>query len=227
MNIKGLYRLFLFCVLPVAIAACNKINSDTPDVVGNKAHLSFVNTIPDGVSANLYFNGTRQNGYRIAYLEASGYINVASGQQNVSFKDTTYAQLIESPITFKPDSNYTIYLTGNYGNGVNTINTILTVDNEVSVAGKPKLRFVNASPTAQAVDVYLNSLLLSNKAYKSVSGYARPDSGTVALKVNIAGTATTILSKSIVLKPRSVYTMYAYGIVNQSGTKGFNVALNN
>jgi hypothetical protein len=228
MNIKSLYRLFLCCVLPLTIIACNKNNNDAPDVVTDQARLTLVNVIPEGVNLNLYYNGTRQTGYRIGYLESSGYINVASGTQNAAFKDTTYTQLQAAALTLKPDSSYTMYVTGDYVFGSNnTITTILTPNVETAAAGKPKLRFVNASPNSSAVDVYLNSLVLSNKTYKSVSGYARPDSGSVTVKVNLAGTSTTILNKTITLSPRSVYTLYAYGLVNQSGTKGFNVALNN
>jgi predicted transcriptional regulator len=230
MNIKSFCRLFLVCVLPLAIGACNKNNNDAPDVVANPAHLAFVNVIPEATSLNLYYNGTRQNGYRIAYSESSGYISVASGMQNASFKDTTYTELLKAtPITLKHDSSYVMYVTGDYDRiaGTNTVTTILTTNAEKVVAGKPKLRFVNASPNSPAVDVYLNSLVLANKAYKSVSGYALADTGTIAVKVNIAGTPTTLLSKSIKLSSNSVYTLYAYGLVNQSGTKGFNLGLNN
>jgi hypothetical protein len=231
MKLKNRYSIFLFCLLFAAICACNKNTNDAPDIVANPGKLGFINLIPEAPSINLYFNGTRQNGYRIAYLESSGYLSVASGTQNASIKDTTYALLQEGAITFRSDSNYayTLYVTGDYDRtaSVNTVTTILTANNETAVAGKPKLRFINASPNSPALDVYLNSLLLSNKAYKSVSGYARADSGTVTVKVNISGTSTTILNKTIALSSNSVYTLYAYGLVNQSGTRGFNVALNN
>jgi hypothetical protein len=229
MKLKIRFNVILFCLLSAAICGCNKNTNDAPDVVANPAKLAFINLIPEAPSINLYFNGTRQSGNKIGYLESSGYLSVASGTQNASFKDAAFTPLQQGAITLKPDSSYTLYVTGDYNAtaGTNTVTTILTGNNEATVSGKPKLRFVNASPNAPAVDVYLNSLVLSNKAYKSVSGYARADSGAVAVKVNIANTSTTILSKTITLSPRSVYTLYAYGLVNQSGTNGFNIALNN
>lgn len=229
MNLKNRCSIFLFCLLSAAICSCNKNTNDAPDVVANPAKLAFINLIPEAPSINLYYNGTRQSGNKIGYLESSGYLSVASGTQNASFKDAAFTQIQQGAITLKPDSSYVLYVTGDYNAtaGTNTVITILTGNNEAAVSGKPKLRFVNASPNSPAVDVYLNSLVLSNKTYKSVSGYARADSGTVAVKINIANTATTILSKTITLSSNSVYTLYAYGLVNQSGTSGFNIALNN
>jgi hypothetical protein len=227
MNRNIFCGFLMFCALSVTMVACNKNNNDAPDVIADNAHLAFINVIPEAPELYLYFNGTRQTTYRIAYLESSGYLSVASGAQNASFKDTTYALLQTTPIALKPDSNYTMFVTGDYTRSSNTLTTILTPNAEQAGAGKPKLRFVNASPDSPALDVYLNSLLLSNKAYKSVSGYARADSGAVTVKVNIAGTSTTLLNKTITLNARSVYTLYAYGLVNQSGASGFNVGLNN
>ncbi|WP_295652037.1 DUF4397 domain-containing protein [uncultured Mucilaginibacter sp.] len=226
MNFRYTHYLFFICTVVVGFCACNKSNNDAPDPVAQPANLAFINIIPEAPTINMYFNGTRQNGNKIAYLESSGYLSVPSEQQNVSFKDTTYTQIQEASLTLKPDSNYTMFVTGDYvANAPNPVSTILTANAEPHPTGKPKLRFVNAAPGSPSLDVYLNSLVLSNKAYKSVSGYALADSGAVAVKVNIAGTSNTILNATITLSSNSVYTFFSYGLINQTGVKAFNVGL--
>lgn len=227
MNRKKLFNFLAAGMALLLLASCNKNNTDLPDVAPDNASVAFINVIPDAPSLNMYFNGTRQTGNKIAYAESSGFITVPSEAQNVSFKDTTFTQVQAGQFSFISDSSYTIFVTGRYYGNTNTANTILITNAEPSPTGKPKLRFVNAAADAPALDVYVNSLVFSNKAYKSVSGFARADSGTVAVKVNLAGTATTILNKTISLSPNSVYTLYSYGLVNQTGSKAFNVALNN
>lgn len=227
MNRKKLFNFIAAGMALLVMASCNKNDTDLPAITPDPANVAFINVIPDGLSLNMYFNGTRQTGNKIAYAESSGFISVPSEAQNVSFKDTTFTQIQAGQLSFTPGSNYTIFVTGRYYGNTNTVNTILLTNAEPTPTGKPKLRFVNAAADAPALDVYVNSLVFSNKAYGSVSDFALADSGTVAVKVNLAGSATTILNKNISLSPNSVYTLYSYGLLNQTGGKAFNVALNN
>ncbi len=210
----------LVILLVFAVLSCKKSGIDLPAVQTLPAHLAFVNVLPKGFPANFYINGTRQNSNRIGFVESSGYLNVITGMQTISFKDTTISRSVyfTSAINLRPDTLYTIFLTGKPGNGGN-ISTVQTIDTAIvdNVNTKPKVRFVNVAVNAPAFTVYLKDkpyIKFSNQTYKTVSVFDRVDTGRISIKLKNINTNAIILSDSITLQPRGVYTLFSYNSNN-------------
>lgn len=73
-----------------------------------------------------------------------------------------------------------------------------------------RLRILHASPDAPNVDVYVdNGLVLANVAYPTASGYLTISAGTHAIKINAAGTQTTVINVSPNLAKDGAYTAIA------------------
>lgn len=79
---------------------------------------------------------------------------------------------------------------------------------------RAKLRAVHASPNAPNVDILLdNAVVAPNVAFKSVFGFADVPSGARNVKVNAAGTATTVINVTPTLAAGRAYTAYAVGFL--------------
>ncbi len=73
-----------------------------------------------------------------------------------------------------------------------------------------QVRVVHASPDAPAVDVTANgAALASNAAFKAATAFVWVPSGTTRIKVNAAGTTTTVIDASPNLMPGKAYTVIA------------------
>ena len=82
-------------------------------------------------------------------------------------------------------------------------------------AANARVRVVHASPDAPNVDVLVdNAVTLSNVPYLGVSDYLEVPSGNRNLKVNAAGTATTVVDADVDLTDGSDYTVIASGLVS-------------
>jgi hypothetical protein len=77
-----------------------------------------------------------------------------------------------------------------------------------------QLRVLHASPDAPNVDVYVDSVkVLSNVPYPTVSSYLSLAPGTHQIKVNAAGTTTTLINVSPTLAVAGAYTAIAANFV--------------
>ncbi len=76
------------------------------------------------------------------------------------------------------------------------------------------VRVVHASPDAPAVDILVdNAVALGNVPYPTVSSYLEVPAATYNLKVNAAGTATTVINADVPFEPSATYTVLATGFL--------------
>lgn len=77
-----------------------------------------------------------------------------------------------------------------------------------------KLRAYHASPNAPNVDILLdNTVVAPNVAYLSAFGFANVPAGARNVKVNAAGTSTTVINVTPTLAAGRAYTAYAVGFL--------------
>lgn len=78
--------------------------------------------------------------------------------------------------------------------------------------GGARVRVVHASPDAPNVDVLLDGAqVLQDVPYLAASGYLDAPAGSLNLKVNAAGTATTVIDTDLSLVDGTDYTVLATG----------------
>ena len=210
MNLKNKGYLYFLCLVGFAIASC-KDNNDAP-VPLVTANINVMHLIPDAGSFNYYDNGTRQNSYKLGYTHYSGYITVAAGQQLATLKDTLYNTFYSNSLTLTSNAEYTLMVTGQALKG--TIAGVLLPDAVTyPTTVNSKVRFANMAPNTPAVDVYFNKVAVSNASYKGVSAWALADTGSVSVKINLAGTSKVVYGPvTVPLVQGGAYTFYAYGL---------------
>lgn len=87
-------------------------------------------------------------------------------------------------------------------------------DDNTGPDGEAQLRVVHASPDAPAVDVLVDdAVVLSNVAYLQSSSYLDVPDGERNIKVNAAGTSTTVIDADADLADGSDYTVIASGLL--------------
>ena len=87
-------------------------------------------------------------------------------------------------------------------------------DDTAGPAGEARVRVVHASPDAPAVDVLVDDAeVLADVPYRAASGYLEVAPGQRNLKVNAAGTATTVIDADVQLTDGTDYTVIASGPV--------------
>jgi hypothetical protein len=89
-------------------------------------------------------------------------------------------------------------------------------DDNTGPEGDARVRVVHASPDAPDVDVLLDDAeVLSDVPYLATSEYLETTDGAHNLKVNAAGTATTVIDADVTLTDGTDYTVIASGLVAQ------------
>jgi uncharacterized protein DUF4397 len=87
-------------------------------------------------------------------------------------------------------------------------------DNNTGPDGQARVRVVHASPDAPAVDVLVdNTEALSDVSYLTASDYVELADGAHNVKVNAAGTSTTVIDADVDLTDGSDYTVIASGLI--------------
>jgi hypothetical protein len=87
-------------------------------------------------------------------------------------------------------------------------------DDGTNPEGESRVRVVHASPDAPAVDVLLDDAeVLSDVPYLAASDYLETTDGEHNLKVNAAGTTTTVIDADVTLTDGTDYTVIASGLV--------------
>ena len=87
-------------------------------------------------------------------------------------------------------------------------------DDNTGPEGEARIRVVHASPDAPGVDVLLDDTeVLSDVPYLVASGYLETSAGDHNLKVNAAGTTTTVIDADATLVDGTDYTVIASGLV--------------
>ncbi|MCS7025363.1 MAG: DUF4397 domain-containing protein [Bryobacteraceae bacterium] len=80
-----------------------------------------------------------------------------------------------------------------------------------------RIRVVHASPDAPAVDVLVNNAkVLEALPFREYSEYLTVPPGRYEVKVNVSGTATTVLSANPMLESGRFYTAMAVGFVGRT-----------
>lgn len=210
---KMTWALALSVVTSLSFVSCA---DDDDNVVNPDASVKVIHTIPNGGGVNFFLNGTKQNASAIGFGESTGYIAVGRGEKTAEFKSATGDNtILTAPVDFD-GGNYSLFATGLSSN--NTLTVIQAEDDlQTPAAGKARVRLVHVAPDAPSVNVLVNdSLILSNAAYKNVSGFIEVPARRYTVKLNSEG--QTILERSdIVLEAGKNYTIAAQGLRTGAG----------
>ncbi|TCD12656.1 DUF4397 domain-containing protein [Pedobacter frigidisoli] len=177
--------------------SCKKEETDT-----TISYLRVINASPTSATYNAYFNGTMLNTVALPYAGAVAYSSYSAGSYNINFTTASSAvSLFTKTISLNQNTSYSFYL-------INKLGALdgLTIGDDLSTPSLDKayIRFINLSPDAPALDLAKSAAttsLITNKAYKSASGFIAVDAGTYALDAkdsNLGAVKTSLASTTFV-----------------------------
>ena len=223
MNIRLLALLSI--VLVMGLSSC-KNNNDAP-VIKQIDSLNIVNASADTI--NFYLNGTRLNTTNILPAGATGYYQIASGDQVYQVKKpfnpaTNVVQTIFSlPLTLDPHHYYSLFIAGETASQTFITPDVLMEDDST---GTCLVRFVNASPDAGNLDFVVNGTKIPNQAFKTASGFVlvAVNDTPVPISVYHAGSTTPIISGTYTLTTGTSFTFFSQGTLTGTGNSAFGLS---
>jgi hypothetical protein len=198
-------------VATLAAVACGTKDAAAPlEPSGAVGRVRFVNLITDPARnpVNAIFEGV-PFGVNLTYTTSTPaslpspstafYSSTLAGTRSIVLKKTadTAVTVATLSVTVTADNDYTVYATG--GTGGTAVTAFTTGDSNTPIAtGQTRVKVVNMSPTAAAVDVFITAAnadlaaatpVAAGLAYRSVFAGATLAPGTYSVRTVPAGTA--------------------------------------
>ena len=173
-----------------------------------------VNAILESLPFGVNLTYTTSTPATLPAPSTANYAAILAGNRSLVVKRTADTSVTLATINFSiaAGQDRTVYAIG--GTGGATVTSFLTTDdNGAPASGQVKLRIVNLSPTAGAVDVFVTAPnadlatatpTVANLAYQSASTYVAIPAGTYQVRFVPAGTAAGSRAVSVTINVASL-----------------------
>ncbi|MGI4021502.1 MAG: DUF4397 domain-containing protein [Janthinobacterium lividum] len=218
-------QFFLISLMFVAMGtvnfSCGNTNGVNPAAY---SRIQIINAIAGSSSLDCTLNSTKINTTTIAFPTTTGYISATPGTKYVEIRPTSTptAPFIDTAtVVLKQDSSYSLFFAGQSGT---TKSIMIQDDLSAPTLGRAKVRFVNASSAAGNLSITINAVAApeyANIAYCGVGKFIEVPAGTYEFKAFATGATNTNTLGTLsnqVLADGKVYTLYARGIIGNTGT---------
>jgi hypothetical protein len=182
------------------------------------AKVRVLHSAPDVPAVTVYVNGTAAI-QSLAPLQSTDYLDLPAGTYRVAVAPAGQAEsaaVLRTELTVADGKRYTAFATGLLANGTVRLGALEDVTRAPFT--RSSIRVWHNSPDAPAVDVIVNGqTALSNVPYGTASQYLPLPAGTYDVRINVAGTSTSVFSGSVTLARGESYTAVALGSVAGAG----------
>ena len=217
-SVRRLLLATFSILLTLSFTSCK---DDDNNVTPAQAKVMVVHASPSAPGVDLLVDNSKVNSTALTFPNNTGYLNVNAGNKNFKVNVAgTSTTAIEANQTVEANMNYSIFAINTNASGT-AFEPLVVMDNLASPAsGQTHVRFIHLSPDAPAVDIVnvtngANTVLISNRAYKSATDFVPLPAGTYDLAVRVAGTQTTALSlPGVTLEAGKILTVFARGFLN-------------
>jgi len=214
---------YVICFVMTVFLAFSFIGCSDDD--NDYATVRVIHTSYDAPAVDVYVDGSRRFS-GISYGDSSGYSSVAAGNRKITVTPANAVSpvVIGEFLTFGINQKWTIYAVDQLSN----ISAITSLDDQATISGNAKVRFVHASPDAPAVDIKLNSgsgpVVFQDVSFKDVEDYVIVSAGTYVFAVTPTGSATEVaVFDPITLQGDGIYTIVARGTLDATDSYNFTV----
>lgn len=204
------------------LISCDK--DETPQAMTS---VNVIHASPDAPGVDLLVDNLKVNTAPLNFPEATGYLKVSAGTRNIKVNATgTSNSVINANLNFAADKYYSVYAY----NLLSSIGAFVVEDNlAVPAAGQAHIRFFHLSPNAPAVTVGILSgtsftPVFTDRSFETQAtasanqNFTPVAAGTYTFDVQASGSSVLTLS-NIVLQAGKIYTVFAKGLVNGTGSQ--------
>jgi hypothetical protein len=182
------------------------------------AKVRVLHSAPDVPAVTVYVNGNAAIP-NLGPLQNTDYLDLPAGTYKVAVAlagQPESAAVLRTDLTVQDGKRYTAYATGLLA--TNSVKLGALEDVFRAPFTRSSIRIWHNSPDAPAVDILVNGqAALTNVPYGTTSAYLPLPAGTYDVKVNVAGTSTTVFSAPVTLARGESYTAVAMGSVTGKG----------
>lgn len=224
---KKVFTILGFGILLFGFVSCNVGGNDTPSVPSSA--ILFATLSPDAPAVNITY-GTTPIAGGMPYSKYTAYVQVQAGTSKLQVTDatgsTTYADVNVSP---EEGNYYSAFLI----DSVKQMKIAFIKDELTNVsADSVKIRFLNFSPNASAVDLAVKDgdVIFSNRNFNDQD--LSPDNkkfielkaGNYNLIIKEAGTSSIIAGPTLyTLEGGGTYTIFLKGFVGGTSEKALSL----
>ncbi len=202
-------------VLAVALSLTSCINDDDSNYytpVQSGAYGYVVNASPS--SGDLYFfaDSNQLNSDALNYGGSMGYFRFYTGDRTFNLKNSSGTTLATTSLTLADQDYFALFAVNTFDN----IELVSYRDTLVNPAqGNARVRFINLSPGAPALDVATpTTTLVTGLDFKEASEYADIPAGTYDFTFKDNATGTTIYTQMAEpLTSGNIYTIFVKGFI--------------
>ncbi|MCD0489747.1 DUF4397 domain-containing protein [Pedobacter sp. MC2016-14] len=209
-----LTRTFLLTAAAGIAILFNACKQDDVVYTPTIAALSIVNASPNSPSLDFYIDNQRVNTNGLLFGDKIEYQRAYQGNRNTSVAVTgAQTPLITKTINLVAAQYHSLYIVGNQ----ESLDYVLLKDDETDPAAtKAKVRFVNLSPDAPALNLEVvgDATPFTDLAYKAFTPFKDVTPATATLKLTNKTTGALVATlENVELKKGKTYTIWAKGLV--------------
>ena len=210
---KSLLTKIYFGLMLMGLLGLNACKKDVVDTNAYSA-IAVVNASPTVSTYDIYLSGTRINSAAIPFGGSVSYSQRIAGNYDLKFTVAGRAESVfTKTIGLPQDLYHTFFLVGRTA----ALDGFLVTDDQAATSTTHAyVRFVNVSPDAPALDLFISggASVITNKTYKAASAFTPIVAGTYTfdVKENSTGTVKTS-TESVTLGANLYYTVMARGLI--------------
>lgn len=217
----------ILLALSLTLMGClKKLDDTTPQA--SISGLSIIHASPTIEKLDVYINQTKVNSSDFAYTNKIDYVNAYSGNRQIWISKKGASAILKSEnFVLKPQTGYSLFVIEKLDN----IGFLFLTDTLTNPpAGKAKIRFVNLSPDAGALNLAIEGIsgdIVSDKLFKEYSTFKTinpADRVTFLIKNKTTGAIETTLS-NIKIEQGKIYTLWTKGLKTASGDFAFSASI--
>ncbi|WP_316802022.1 DUF4397 domain-containing protein [Pedobacter nototheniae] len=197
---------FLLLIMVASMVSCKKTDTTETPIT----NLRVINASPATATYNVYLSGTQLNAVALPFAGASTYKAGTPGTYTLKFTTANATESLFSKDLTLVQNNYSSFYLINKPGQLDGL--LVTDDVNTPDATKAYIRFINLSPDAAALDLVktgATTSLISNKAYKAVSGFIAVDAGSISFDAK----ETTSGTVKITLAGNTLAAGYHYDVI--------------
>ncbi|WP_231426549.1 MULTISPECIES: DUF4397 domain-containing protein [Pedobacter] len=201
----------IFLLILTLLGACKKEETDS-----SLSYIRVINAAPTLATYYPFLNSTSVSSAALPYGGSTAFGTVSAGVSTVKFTSENNAEsLLTKSFTLNPSTYNSFYLINKPGllDGL-----LVTDDLSLPAVDKAYVRLINLSPDAPALDLFKTgetTLLISNKTYKTSSGFIAISPGTLTFEAKETTSGITkVSSESTTLVAGYHYDIICGGLIN-------------